>query len=522
MSPTRPGHLVNGNDGGVNVSYDNGATWFKANTPPVGQFYAVAVDDAEPYNVCGGLQDNGVWCGPHTYEHSYTWYAEGDYPYDRIMGGDGMQVEVDTRTNDIVYTGFQFGNYFRINQATDEGTDIQPQHDLGERPLRFNWMTPIHLSRHNQDILYLGSNKLHRSLDQGETWTDISDDLTRGDRAGDVPYGTLTTIDESPRQFGLLYTGSDDGLIHVSRDGGTSWQRIDQDLPQHFWVSRVEASHHEAGRVYATLNGYRWDHFTAYVFRSDDYGQTWTRIGTDLPAEPVNVVLEDPASEDILYVGTDHGLYVSLDRGDSFMALQGGLPNAPVHDLKIQARAADLIVGTHGRSIYRADLEELRQLTPDVRAEPLVALASDTIRYDDDWGAQSASWRAPNVPSVDLAFYSGSAGATTITVATEDGLPLQTLTREAERGLNYAAYDLTVDASQADAYNARQEEGAEEEEDVTLEPADDGNVYLVPGTYVVTVQRGDASVEMTITIEDGAGGYAAEPRMEPSEDEEIK
>jgi hypothetical protein len=359
-------------------------------------------------------------------------------------------------------------------------------------------------------------------MDQGDTWTAISDDLTRGDRAGDVPYGTLTTIDESPLQFGLLYTGADDGLIHVSRDGGTSWQRIDQDLPQHFWISRVEASHHAEGRVYAALNGYRWDHFTAYVFRSDDYGQTWQRIGTDLPAEPVNVVLEDSANEDVLYVGTDHGLYVSLDRGDSFMALHEGVPNAPVHDLKIQKRAADLIVGTHGRSIFRADLEELRQLTPEVLSEPLVALAdSVSVRYDDGWGERPASWREPDVPSVDLPFYSDSAGTITIRIATEDGLELQTQTHEADRGLNYAAYTLTVDAAQGEAFNTQQED-TEENDAPTLEPADNGDVYLVPGTYAVTLQRGDASAEMTLIVEEGAGSRTARPRMEPSGDEEIK
>jgi photosystem II stability/assembly factor-like uncharacterized protein len=523
VNPSRPGHLVNGNDGGVNVSYDNGTTWFKANTPPVGQFYAVGVDDAVPYNVCGGLQDNGVWCGPHTYEHSYEWYAEGDYPYDRVLGGDGMHVEVDTRTNDIVYTGFQFGNYFRFNRATGEGTSIKPQHDLGERPLRFNWMTPIHLSRHNQDILYLGSNKLHRSLDRGDAWTDLSGDLTGGDRAGDVPYGTLTTVEESPLVFGLLYTGSDDGRIHVTRDGGTTWQRIDQNLPSPFWVSRVEASHHDTSRVYATLNGYRWDHFDAYVYRSDNHGETWTRIGTDLPREPVNVVLEDPAAEDVLYVGTDHGLYVSLDRGQSFMAMVEGLPNAPVHDLKIQPRAADLVVGTHGRSIFRADVEALRQLTPERINTPLYVFAPDTLQYDDSWGAKAASWRTPDVPTVTLPYYSQSSGPVTVRIATQEGLDVRTLTRSADRGLNYVDYDLSVDPEQVEAFNAQREDSASDADDsVMLEPADDGAYYLTPGTYTMVVQRGDDSAETTLVIESSPQSTQAAPRMEPSGEEEIK
>ncbi|GIV61716.1 MAG: hypothetical protein KatS3mg044_0582 [Rhodothermaceae bacterium] len=174
VSPTRPGHLINGNDGGVNISYDDGATWFKANSPAVGQFYDITVDDARPYNVYGGLQDNGVWVGPSTYEPSLAWHSTGDYPYDGLLGGDGMQVVVDTRDNETVYTGFQFGNYFRINRRTGQRARIRPQHELGERPPRFNWETPVHLSRHNQDILYLGANRLYRSLDRGETFEPIS------------------------------------------------------------------------------------------------------------------------------------------------------------------------------------------------------------------------------------------------------------------------------------------------------------------------------------------------------------
>ncbi|MDX1419632.1 MAG: glycosyl hydrolase, partial [Rubricoccaceae bacterium] len=164
VSPTRPGHLINGNDGGVNVSFDDGASWSKANVPAVGQFYTVAYDMAEPYRVYGGLQDNGVWRGPSTYEESTSWRGEGDYPWERVLGGDGMQIEVDPRTNETIFTGFQFGNYFRVDGETGAADRITPRHELGERPLRFNWQTPIHLSRHNQDILYLGSNKLHRSF----------------------------------------------------------------------------------------------------------------------------------------------------------------------------------------------------------------------------------------------------------------------------------------------------------------------------------------------------------------------
>ncbi|MGI9174854.1 MAG: WD40/YVTN/BNR-like repeat-containing protein [Rhodothermales bacterium] len=515
VSSSRPGHLINGNDGGLNISFDDGASWFKANTPSVGQFYAIAVDEAEPYRVYGGLQDNGVWGGPHTYEAGAGWQGDGDYPYNRLLGGDGMQVEVDTRTNDIVYTGFQFGNYFRINQATGERTSIKPEHDLGERPFRFNWQVPIHLSRHNPDVLYLGSQKLHRSLDQGETWEALSEDLTQGGREGDVPYGTLTTIDESPLRFGLLYTGSDDGLLHVSRDGGFSWTDVSGNLPEDLWVSRVAASHHEEGRVYAALNGYRWDDFTPYLYRSDDYGASWTRFGEGLPMEPVNAVLEDPANADVLYVGTDGGLYVSLDRGQTFMTMQGGglatdsvatvegvLPNVPVHDLKIQAREKHLVVGTHGRSIYVADVQHVQALTPDLLAESLHLFALDSLVYDEDWGETTPFWEAPRAPEVVIPFYSKTSGTSTIRILTEGDTLVQEIEAEAVKGLNYVPYHLTADSARVAEFVAPEEgEDQEEENDVpTMEPAENGAIYLVPGTYTVEVALGEATARGVLRV----------------------
>ncbi|MCB0549959.1 MAG: glycosyl hydrolase, partial [Phaeodactylibacter sp.] len=213
INPKRPGHLILGNDGGVNISYDDGKSWIKCNTPAVGQFYAIATDMAEPYRVYGGLQDNGVWMGPSTYKASTNWHDSGQYPYRAIQGGDGMQVAIDTRDNETVYTGFQFGNYFRINTHTNKREYITPKPELGERPYRWNWQAPIHLSAHNPDILYMGANKLLRSLNQGKDFEEISGDLTKGGLKGDVPFGTLSSIHESPLQFGLLYTGSDDGLL---------------------------------------------------------------------------------------------------------------------------------------------------------------------------------------------------------------------------------------------------------------------------------------------------------------------
>ncbi len=487
INPKRTGHFINGNDGGVNITYDDGKTFFKANTPAVGQFYAIGVDDARPYHVYGGLQDNGVWGGPHTYEYSYGWYASGRYPYERYLGGDGMQVAVDPRTNNLVYTGSQFGYYVRINKASGQRESIRPEHTLGERPLRFNWQTPIHLSRHNPDVLYFGTNKVHRSFDRGRNWETLSGDLTQGGRKGDVPYGTLTTIDESPMRFGLVYVGSDDGLVHVSRDGGYTWKRISDDLPPDLWVSRVEASHHYMGRVYVTLNGYRWDHFEAYVYQSDDYGATWTEIGLDLPMEPVNVVLEDPANADLLYVGTDHGLYVSLDQGMTFMSAGPSLPYAPVHDLKIQARAKDLLVGTHGRSIYRADISELQLLTPELMDKVLHVFKVDPVTRSSFWGRQTAVWREPFQPDVAFCYWVGDAGEVTVHVRDAEG-NVRSFADDAERGLNYVTYDLTADESAALA------------ESREWEAADDGRYYLESGEYVIAISSGLEQAQAALTV----------------------
>ncbi|MBO6577108.1 MAG: hypothetical protein JJ896_14930 [Rhodothermales bacterium] len=501
VNPRRVGHIINGNDGGLNMTWDDGENWAKLNTPSVGQFYAIQVDDAEPYNVYGGLQDNGVWYGPSNYQANTGWVGAGRYPYRRLAGGDGMQVEVDTRTNDIVYTGSQFGFYSRVPTGDNSSrAGIRPRHELGERPLRFNWQTPIHLSRHNQDILYYGSNRLHRSMLQGEEMEAISPDLTLGGRRGDVPYGTLATIDESPLRFGLLYTGSDDGLVHVSRDGGVSWQRISDDMPQNLWVSRVEASHHEVGRVYVTLNGYRWDHFDAYVYASDDFGATWRRIDAGLPDEPVNVIVEDPENEDILYVGTDHGAYASLDRGVTWHLFMEGLHGSPVHDLKVQQREKDLVVGTHGRSIYIGSIQEVQQLTGDLMARNAHVFDMDDVGHSPFWGRDFGYGRT-NEPSVKLPFWIGRDGLVTIRVMHEDALVFEG-TLPMWRGLNYIDYGLT--AQDVDALPGEPEE------------AGDGNTYLTPGTYTVQidVDGETASGELKITSPRGGRG-AGEPQPRP-------
>ncbi len=488
IDPKNPYHLIMGNDGGLNISFDRGNTWFKANNPPVGQFYTVAVDRAKPYNVYGGLQDNGVWVGPSTHRESRAWQQTGHYDFKSIMGGDGMQVAVDTRDNTTVYTGYQFGNYYRVNRLTGKSVRITPKHKLGERPYRFNWQTPIWLSRHNQDILYMGAQKVFRSMDKGKHWQAISGDLTKGGKKGNVPYGTLTTIHESPLRFGLIYAGSDDGLVWVTRDGGVSWLRISDSLPQNYWISRVWASKYKEGRVFVALNGYRWDNFAALIFRSENYGKHWQRIGKNLPPEPINVIKEDPVNERIVYVGTDHGVYVSLDNGNHFMAFANGLADAPVHDLVIQPDKHDLIIATHGRSLYIADVNAVEKLTPDLLTKLIYLFPLKNFKERPSTGQRNYAWQFNKGDSLKIVFYCKNKGTALIELRGKKNFLLKRWQQTGERGLNYLFYDFAVDSVRLKKY--LQKALKEKKKAAKLKARDNGKMYLPPGEYSVTVFYG--------------------------------
>ena len=488
INPKKPGHILNGNDGGLNLSYDDGENWLKLNDPAVGQFYSVYADNQKNYKVYGGLQDNGVWVADNNAKMDKSWYQKGQNPYKSIMGGDGMQVQVDDRNPNIVYTGYQFGNYYRINRETGKNEYIQPKHTLGETPYRFNWQTPIHLSKHNQDILYLGGNKLHRSLNKGDDWETISDDLTTGGKKGNVAYGTLTTISESPFQFGLIYVGSDDGYINVTKNGGGSWTRISNNLPQNLWVSRVIASAHKKERVYATLNGYRFDDFTTYIYMSNDFGQTWKNISSNMPASPVNVIKEDPKNENLLYVGTDNGLYVSFHQGNSWEAFANNLPNVAVHDLVIQPTAKDLIVGTHGRSLYKTNIASLQEMTEAVLAKSTHIFATNNIRKNRNWGRSWSQWRDAYTPEITIPFYVKSNQKVTVSIFNDD-VKVNTLNIDATKGYNAVKFDVSFSKKGKRAFEKKNKK-------VTINKAKNGVYYLPKGKYTVKIGAAESEYEI--------------------------
>jgi photosystem II stability/assembly factor-like uncharacterized protein len=474
INPKNPQHLVNGNDGGVNISYDGGQNWIKSNQPTVGQFYTVYADTQKPYHVYGGLQDNGVWEAVHTATESVRWHQSGHNPWTGIMGGDGMQIQVDSRNPNIIYTGYQFGNYFRIDRDADKRKYIQPKHKLGEAPFRFNWQTPILLSAHNNDIIYLGSNKLHRSLNQADDWEAISEDLTKGAKKGNVPYGTLTTIDESRDTFGTLVVGSDDGLIHLTQNNGTTWRCISDNLPQDFWVSRVQFSKHDPNRIYASLNGYRWDDFTPYVYVSNDLGASWTDISSNLPKSAVNVIREDATNKNLLYVGTDNGLFVSIDQGKNWHIFNTNIPRVAVHDLFIQESANHLLVGTHGRSIYLLAMDAVQQL-PGVSDKPFAVLTPEAQKHNNRWGSKRSVWNDAFTPSFHWTFFSQQPSDGVWSLVSDKGVVVFEQAESLAKGLQELPYSLVMDAAVIKQFNRKHKSD--------LKPADDGNVYLPKGTY---------------------------------------
>lgn len=446
IDPQNPQRMVNGNDGGIDVSYDGGKTWLKLDRQPVGQFYAINVDMAEPYNVYGGLQDNGTLKG----SSKSRWELGEDWSV--IGGGDGMQVGIDNRDN-TVYTGYQFGFYRR--QGPKGSGEVRPREKLKEAPLRYNWNTPVILSSHNPDVVYFAANKLFRSFDQGKTWTAISGDLTTTRNRGNVPYATATSISESSKQFGLIWAGTDDGNVWVTSGGGNDWRNVSARLPD-MWVSRVEASSHVLKRAYVSLNNYRNDDATAMLYVTDDLGSSWRSISNNLPNEAINVVREDPVNADVLYVGTDRGVYVSLDRGAHWQTFDTGLPNVPVHDLVIHPRDREIVAGTHGRSVWIADALPVQELTTAVRGKPVHVFYIDSITASRSWRGKASRWfdESNDLPTSTISYWASAAGNASLRVLDSKGKVVREMTQEAKRGINTLEWNLQADQALALAAEA--------------------------------------------------------------------
>lgn len=328
-------------------------------------------------------------------------------------------------------------------------------------------------------------------MNQGADWTAISGDLTLGGKQGNVAYGTLTSLDESKFEFGLLYTGSDDGKVFVSQNSGSDWQDISEALPKDLWVSRVIASSHKKERVYLTLNGYRWDDFKPYVYLSDNYGQTWKDISSNLPLSSVNVIREDPANPAILYLGTDNGAYTSFDNGASWNPFYEGLPNVAVHDLTIQARDKHLLLGTHGRSIYKADISLLQGISEKTMGSLMLADIAN-VRASRRWGSTGFNnYGAYFEPNISLQIFAPLEGKAEISVALENGTVLKSWELSLTKGFNVVGYNASI---------SQKGKKQLEKEDVSVFKGVNGTFYLPKGTYTVEVSTADFTINKTVEV----------------------
>jgi len=361
IDPNNTDYLVNVNDGGIVISYDRGKNWkrFTDNLPAV-QFFNLNYDMGTPFKVYGSVQDHGSYAGTVDISAGRDKIRSGDF--NGAPGGEGSNHFIDPRDPNLVYSAGFYGSISRSNLATGDRKSILPRVFDNEPPLRGQWLAPFILSSHNPDIVYHGMQYLFMSKDQGNTWKQISPDLTYNDpkKIGDIQYQTLFSVSESPMKFGLIYAGTDDGRLHMTKDGGTSWTELTSKLASNRWISRVVASKYKMGRVYVTQNGKRDDDFQVYIWRSEDYGATFKDISGNIPLGPVNVIREDPFDGNILYAGTDMAVYVSKNGGDSWEVL-GNLPTLYVHDLIVHPRDNILVIATHGRGMWAFDTNQVNQ-----------------------------------------------------------------------------------------------------------------------------------------------------------------
>lgn len=365
IDPDDSNYLINVNDGGVNISYDGGETWRNFHTNhPVVQFYNVAYDMNDPFNIYGSVQDHMTYRGNIAHTRPMRQRSQMLITHwERAPGGEGTIIAVDPTDPNVVYSSSFYGRLMRSELKGNIwiSKSIVPQVEEGEPPLRGQWLAPTLISPHNPAVIYHGMQYLFRSMDKGESWERISPDLSHNDpdKFGKLPFAiphqTLTDISESPFEFGFIYVGTDDGRVHVTKNGGESWTEITSGLPFNKHVSRIVASKYEKNTVYLTLNGRRDDDFNDYIYKSIDSGQTWTDISGNIPGGPVNVIREDPKKENVLYVGTDLGVYVTVDGGQQWYVLANGIPNCLVWDLKIHPRDNILVIATNGRGMYAID-----------------------------------------------------------------------------------------------------------------------------------------------------------------------
>ena len=473
IDPASTDHLIAGDDGGVWYSYDGGNRWWKGENLPVSQFYHVSVDMDIPYHVYGGLQDNSSWVGASQYPGGIT-----NAQWENMYGGDGFWMFSDSSDPDFIYAESQGGEIGRINRKTHEVRAIKPLPRYNEGKLRYNWNTPIHLSPTQKGVIYIGSQFLYRSADHGQTWDRISPDLTTNDpekqkqeQSGGVTvdnssaemHTTIYAISESPKDANVIWAGTDDGNLQITRDGGKSWSNVAANvpgIPKNAWVSYVDTGHFDAGTAYVTFDAHTSGDLKPYVYRTTDFGKSWKAVvSADSGVRGyAHVVREDLVDRDLLFVGTEFGLWISLDGGAQWAQYKGGdLPSVAVRDLAIHPRDHDLIIATHGRGIWIIDdITPLRALTPEMLGQKAVFVASKSpvqrLNASGGWANGDAAFEGANPPGdAVVTYYQKSRhifGDLNIEVFDASGKSLGTIPSSKRRGLNRATWSMRIKAPQ--------------------------------------------------------------------------
>jgi photosystem II stability/assembly factor-like uncharacterized protein len=478
IDPANSDHMLAGSDGGITVTRDGGRNWEYINNLPIGQFYEVAYDMQKPYHLCGGLQDNNSWCGP---SGTLTTRGPSNDEWFTVSGGDGFYARIDPVDANIVYAESQDGNIQRRDLRTGESRSIRPLEDNDKAPrYRFQWNSPVLISAFDHNTIYYGGNHLFKSANRGDAWQRLGPDLTTGVERDKMPilgkvpdkdtlsrhdgvqqFPCITTVSESPKKQGLLWVGTDDGNVQVTRDDGKTWTNVVSKMPgvkKGAYVSRVEASHFDEGTAYVAFDNHRSDDFTVYIYMTTNYGESWTRITTGIPQEAgtVHVIREDPANQNLLFAGTEFGLFVSFNRGGSWERMKNGLPTVPVDDIQIHPRDHDLILATHGRSLLiMDDIRPLEEMSDNVLSSELHLFG---MRGGITWhlastksftGAQE--YIADNPPygvMVNYFLKNKPEGRTPvrITVTDKAGKTIRQITTSAEAGINRADWDLRYDS----------------------------------------------------------------------------
>lgn len=525
IDPGNTNNLITGDDGGIWYSYDAGNKWWKANNLPISQFYHVSVDMSDPYHVYGGLQDNSVWVGDSAYPGGIT-----NSRWENLYGGDGFFAFSDPADPAYVYVESQGGFIARVNRRTLETRSIQPQQNYGEGKLRFNWNTPIHLSSTQKGVTYIGAQFLFRSRDNGQTWDRISPDLTTNDplkqkqeESGGVTvdnsvaemHTTIYSISESPRNSNVIWVGTDDGNVQLTRDAGKTWTNVVGNisgLPKNSWVSWVEASRFDEATAYAVFDRHTFGDMAAYAYKTIDFGRTWQPvINKDSGVHGyAHVIKEDTVSPRLLFLGTEFGLWVSLDGGKQWAQYKGGdFPNVAVRDIVVHPRESDLILATHGRGIWIIDdITPLRQMTPEVMAKDATFLEGRPVQQrlnaSGGWAEGDGTFVGRNPPDAALITYYQKKrhifGRMKIEIFDENGKLTDTLPANSRRGISRVEWHMRLKPPRVPPAATAAFEAA-------IGPR------VLPGAYTVKMTRGKETYTTRLTVRlDSRATFTVEDR----------